>query len=145
MAPRGEFRFLDGIAPADAAFEATGSDLAEVLTAAARALFSIIVDIESVAPTATREITVWADSEEELLYDWLSELVFFKDVQRELYCNFEVSVTSGEMLRLQATIKGDSVDNLTGRMLTDVKAITYHKLAIEKTETGLKATVVVDL
>ena len=145
MPPKGEFRFLDDIAPADAAFEATGHDLAEVFCAAASALFAIIVDLEQVKAIVSRQVTLEAESQDELLYVWLSELVYLKDVHRELYSDFDVVITTGKTLRLQATIRGDSLDNLVGLTLTDVKAITYHLLAIESTTSGLKATVVVDL
>ena len=145
MPPKGEFRFLDGIAPADAAFEATGHDLAEVFAAAARAVFAIIVNLEQVRTVISRQVTLEAESQDELLYAWLSELVYLKDVHRELYSDFDVVISTDKTLRLQATIRGDSVDNLAGLTLTDVKAITYHLLAIESTTSGLKATVVVDL
>jgi SHS2 domain-containing protein len=145
MPPKGEFRFLDGIAPADAAFEATGHDLAEVFSAAARALFAIIIDLKQVKTVVNRMVTLEAESRDELLYAWLSELVYLKDVHRELYSEFDVLIAIGEKLQLQATIGGDSVDNLAGLTLTDVKAITYHLLAIESITSGLKATVVVDL
>lgn len=145
MPPRGEFRFLDGIAPADAAFEATGHDLAEVFSAAARAVFSIIIDLNQVETIVSRQVVLEAESQDELLYAWLSELVYLKDVHRELYSDFNVVITAGETPQLQATISGDSLDNLVGLTLTDVKAITYHLLAIEPTMSGLKATVVVDL
>jgi SHS2 domain-containing protein len=145
MPLRGEFRFLDGIAPADAAFEATGHDLAEVFCAAARAVFAIIIDLNSVKAIVSRQVTLEAESQDELLYAWLSELVYLKDVHRELYTDFDIAITTGKTLRLQATIRGDSLDNLGGLTLTDVKAITYHLLAMEPTTSGLKATVVVDL
>jgi SHS2 domain-containing protein len=145
MPPRGEFRFLDGIAPADAAFEATGHDLAEVFCASARALFSIIVNLEQVRTIVSRQVMLEAESQDELLYAWLSELVYLKDVHRELYADFDVVIARGKRLQLKGTIRGDSVDNLVGSTLTDVKAITYHLLAIEPTASGLKATVVVDL
>ena len=145
MSRKGEFRFLDGIAPADAAFEATGQDLAEVFSAAASAVFAIIVDLERVKPIISRQVTLEAETQDELLYAWLSELVYLKDVHRELYADFDVVIVTGKTLRLRATIMGDSIDNLTGLTLTDVKAITYHLLAIESTPDGLKATVVVDL
>jgi len=145
MPPKGEFRFLDGIAPADAAFEATGHDLVEVFSAAASALFAIIIDLKQVKTVVNRMVTLEAESRDELLYAWLSELVYLKDVHRELYSEFDVVIAIGEKLQLQATIGGDSVDNLAGLTLTDVKAITYHLLAIESITSGLKATVVVDL
>jgi SHS2 domain-containing protein len=145
MPPKGEFRFLDGIAPADAAFEATGHDLAEVFGAAARAVFTIMIDLDQVKTIVSRQVTLEAESQDELLYAWLSELVYLKDVHRELYSDFYVVITAGETMKLQATIRGDSVDNLAGLTRTDVKAITYHLLAIESTASGLKATVVVDL
>ncbi len=145
MAARGEFRFLEDIAPADAAFEATGETLEEIFEASARALFSIIVDIECVETQVTQEVSLEAESAEALLYAWLSELVYLKDVKKQLYSDFHVAIELAETMELKATAAGDAIANLLDRTLTDVKAITYHKLAIEETDQGLKATVVVDL
>jgi SHS2 domain-containing protein len=145
MAKKGSFRFLDDIAPADAAFEATGSDLGAVFAAAAQALFSIIIDIDLLEPRHTRRVSLDAESLEALLYAWLSELVYLKDVHRQLYCEFDVETSQEDGFHLEATISGDGVENHTGQTLTDVKAITYHELAIVQTPDGFKATVVVDL
>jgi SHS2 domain-containing protein len=145
MAARGRFRFLDGIAPADAAFEAVGNDVNACFEAAARAMFSIIVNIAKIEPQSTRVVQVKGDSIEELLFNWLSELVYLKDVHRELYGDFAVRVWQDSRWNLEAGVVGDAVDSLRSETRTDVKAVTYHKLAVERSEQGVKATVVVDL
>ena len=144
MAP-GKFRFLDEIAPSDAAFEVAADDLNELFAAAAEALFSVIIDLDEISLKVSRQVTVVADTDVELLYDWLSQLVYLKDVYRELYARFDVSVVRTDQWRLTATIHGDSVDGLREKTRTDVKAVTYHKLEVVKTDKGYKATVVVDL
>lgn len=145
MAARGEFRFLDGIAPADAAFEATGQDMCAAFEAAARALFSVIVDVGEISTRVKRVVAVQADTLDDLLYNWLSELVCLKDVQRELYGEFSVRIWHNSRWNLEAQIAGDGIDNLQGKTLTDVKAVTYHRLAVESSAEGCRVTVVVDL
>jgi SHS2 domain-containing protein len=141
-----KFRFIDDIATADAAFEAFGDDLSALLIASAEALFSVIIDLESVKHRMSHSVTVESDSEEALLYDWLSELVYLKDRNRELYSLFEVSVAQKNgKFRLEATIHGEGADDLRDQTQTDVKAVTYHRLKIDRVGDQLRAFIVLDL
>jgi SHS2 domain-containing protein len=143
--PENSFRFVDGIAPADAAFEAFGDDLPTLFAAAAEALFSTIIELELIEPRITRHVSLSSDTEESLLFAWLAELIYLKDVHRELYSRFNVSISSGETLALEAEIAGASAEDLRHRAHTDVKAVTYHKLKVEHADTQLKAFVILDL
>ncbi len=141
---RSRFRYLEQIATADAAFEAYGESLPELFSNAAAAMFNVMVPIELIAPTQEREVTVMADSAEELLFGWLAELIYLKDVHGELYSEFDVSI-DGKSHTLTATIRGEAISNHLANTHTDVKAVTYHRLAIVKNEEGYTATVVLDL
>ena len=46
---------------------------------------------------------------------------------------------------LAAEIHGDTIDLVREHTHTDVKAVTYHRLAIEQRDNGFVATVVLDL
>jgi SHS2 domain-containing protein len=67
---------------ADVAFEAYGRDLNELFENAAEALESTLVLLGSVALTKTATIEITSDSYENLLYDWLAELLVTFEVER---------------------------------------------------------------
>ena len=145
MAQKKQFEFLEDIATADAAYIAYGSSLPELLSNAAAGLFATMVDLDLVPPQVEREIEVEADDREELLYNWLAELIYAKDVHAELYSSFEPKLHGDSPIHLTATVRGIAVDKLSGSTSCDVKAVTYHRFAIEDVATGLRATVVLDL
>ncbi len=123
---------------ADWAFRAFGSDLKELFQNAAYALFALegALDAQS---TLTREIHVQGIDREALLVNWLSELLFLQETQRETYQKFEIVNLSDTELR--AIVHGARAQPLT----KFIKAVTYHDLKIEQTEKGWQATVVVDV
>jgi SHS2 domain-containing protein len=143
--PKNRYHYLEKIATADAAFEAFGDTLPELFENAARALFNVIVPLEKLSNDSIRDVTVTAESEEELLFNWLAELIFLKDVHGELYSYFTVKIIQGAEVSLAAEIRGDTIDTVQEHTHTDVKAVTYHRLKIEHDDNGFKATVVLDL
>src|SRR5256885_5771210 len=71
--------------PADIAFEATGCDLPELFTAAADATMNVMIEnIDSIEPRETRHIEFKNDKLDMLLFDFLQELIYFKDAERLL-------------------------------------------------------------
>lgn len=139
------FEFVDDVATADAAFRAFGADPKELFAACGAALFSAIIDLEVVGATSERAVTLKTEDYETLLYDWLSELVYLKDVKRELYSVFLVDIAREGELRLTATVRGEKIDSSKHITKTDVKAVTYHRLKVEQTGSGWEAFVVLDL
>ena len=139
------FHFLDEIAPADAAFEAYGNTPEEMFESAALALFAVIVDLRSVENRVGHDISLTADSLESLLYDWLAELIYLKDVEREFYIRFDVTISSDDRYHLTARVFGEGIDRERHDIITDVKAVTYHRLKIEKVDNQYKAVIVLDL
>ncbi len=140
-----DFEYVDDVAIADAAFRARGADLPELFGACAAALFTVITDLQLIEPVVTREVKLSAADRETLLFDWLAELVYLKDVNRELYSSYNIGVKSDGELRLTATIGGEPMENARHKMRTDVKAVTYHHLKIEDSDSGFTAFVILDL
>lgn len=143
--PKHKFEFVDEVATADAAFRAEANDLAGLFAACAEALFTTIIDLNQVASSVSRTVALTAGDRETLLYDWLSELVYLKDVNRELYCDFDVEISGDGQLQLTATVTGEAIDSGKHVTRTDVKAVTYHRLLVEESSDGFTAFVVLDL
>jgi SHS2 domain-containing protein len=123
---------------ADWAFRAFGKDLKELFENAAYALFALegALDVPS---TLTRKVHVQGIDREALLVNWLSELLFLQETKRETYQSFDITALSDTSL--DALVQGAASEPLT----KFIKAVTYHDLKIQQTESGWEATVVVDV
>ncbi len=141
------YRYLDDIATADIAFEAWGVTLEELFTAAADAALNVIVENpESIAKRKRLTIQCEADSREMLLFHFLEELVYYKDAER-LFLRISDMVIEHREKRffLTAKVRGELIDSERHELNVDVKAVTLHRFALEMTERGWTATVVLDI
>lgn len=141
------FKFLPEIATADIAFEAYGKNLEELFANAGMALMAVMVDIKDIKPSKNHELRIKNKGLEELLFDFLSELVFLKDKQQILFSKFEVKIKSlySKPYALVANLWGEKINPKKHKLRADIKAVTWHLFKIEKTKSGYKARVVVDI
>jgi len=140
-----KFKFLEEIATADLAFEVHGADLNELFQHAAEALFTAQVELTTVAPSQEREISLEADNVQDLMFDWLQELIYLKDAESMVFSVFELSVDVDDKARITATIKGEPIDIEKHKLGVDVKAVTLHMYEVKQTKEGWYARVVVDI
>jgi SHS2 domain-containing protein len=75
---------------ADVGVLARGRTLAEAFAHAAEGMFSIMVDLEGVREVEQRSIAVAGHDWPGLLVAWLSELLYYSDVDGLLFKRFEV-------------------------------------------------------
>ena len=141
------YRYLEGIATADVAFEAWGATKEETFLAAADATLNTMVEeIGTVAPRERREISVAADSLDLLLFELLQELVYHKDAARLLLRVRDLRIEeAGSGYRLHAEATGETIDPAKHALLADIKAVTLYRLAVERTPDGWRAVVVLDV
>jgi len=141
------YRYLEDIATADVAFEAWGATKEETFLAAADATLNTMVeDIGTVAPRVHREISISADALDLLLFELLQELVYQKDAGRLLLRVRDLRIEETvDAYRLRAEGWGETIDPDRHGLLADVKAVTLHRLLVEKTTDGWRALVVLDV
>jgi SHS2 domain-containing protein len=139
----GDFEFLEHTA--DLKFIAYGSTLDECFRNSARAMFSSIVDPESVGGNHLEEIELKAETLEILLHDFLSELLFLFETRELLFREFRVSVDRNGGYRLKAELKGDRYDPKKHDIEMEIKAVTYHELFVEKRDDEWTAQVLCDI
>lgn len=138
------FRYLPDVALADIAFEADADSPGPLFESCALAVTDIMVDPGTLKEKVTREFTLAADDLDRLLYDFLTELIFLKDVDSLLFRRFEVDVApDGRSLRANAW--GEGIDRERHRLRNDVKAVTMHLFGIRQEGKTMKATVVLDI
>lgn len=141
------YRYIEDIAPADAAFEAKGPTLGELFVSAADAVVNIMVENpESIQFQERRRVSLTEDDPEILIFLFLNEIVFYKDAENLILRADNVSISeAGEKYELDATLAGEIIDQDKHKMIVDVKAVTLHRLKITKEQEGWSAVVVVDL
>jgi SHS2 domain-containing protein len=52
---------------------------------------------------------------------------------------------TNDLYEIRAQLFGEPIDPLRHEMIVDVKAVTFHRLAVDKLESGWRATVVLDV
>jgi SHS2 domain-containing protein len=141
------YKFLDEIGIADIAFEATGHDLPELFSDAADATMNVMVDnLDAIEPRETRHIELSNDEIDMLLFDFLQELIYFKDAKRLLLRARGVRIDEkDEKYFLKAKAAGESLDAARHHQRADVKAVTLHGFCVEKEDGSWKARVLLDI
>ena len=141
------YRYLEEIATADVAFEARGATREETFLAAADATLNAMVEeIGTVAPRERKVVSLAADSLDLLLFELPQELVYHKDAGRLLLRVRDLRIEeSGSGYRLRAEAVGETIDPARHPLLADVKVVTMHRLAVERTPDGWRAVVVLDV
>jgi len=139
--------FLDNIATADVAFQAWGGTLEELFSSAADAVINVMAgDLEAIERRVSRAVVFHEESLELLLYKFLQELVFYKDVDQILLRVQKIMIESKKRgFSLQAELAGEKLNSLRHKLQVDIKAVTMHQLKVVQTVSRWEATVVVDV
>jgi SHS2 domain-containing protein len=141
-----DFKFIKKEAIADVAFEANGKTYSGLFRNAAMAVFETAVNTVTVDAEEKRTIGLENDDIEDLLYDFLSEIVYLTDKDSFVFTKAEVEVTKDDgRFKLSATLRGEPINKEKHDLGADVKAVTLHMFKIEETDEGYKAKVVLDV
>ncbi len=132
------FRFEEIEHTADLALRVYGRNLKELFANAAYGMFSLMAELEELEPTIKREISLESLDYEALLIDWLNELLYWHEVEDEVYTRFTIHTLSSTALT--ATVEGVKAEASKA-----IKAATFHDLAIVKAEAGYVTTIVFDV
>lgn len=124
------------------AVEATGATLGDTFAAVASGLTAAMCDeIPDTGEAVT--ISVRAENREAVLFDYLDELIYERDVRSVLPTAHTATVTqAGDEWVVEATFRGVPLSDVVAR---DVKAVTYSEMHIGETDDGWEAYVVFDV
>ena len=120
-----------------------GGDLRELFAHAAWGLFDLMTDAERIEPRISRNLTLEAIDLEDLLVRWLGELLYAYDTDRFLSAKVTFQVL--EPTRLRASLSGETFDADRHPIDTEIKAVTYHRIAVERLHSGWQAQVIFDI
>lgn len=135
-----KYKIIDDIT-SDVIFEAHGKTIKELFENSAEALMSIICQPGKIKPKNMKEVAVEGESEEDLLFNWLQEIIARVDIDGMFFSKFEITSINNKSLK--AKCYGEPVTAEKGG--TVVKSLTYHRFKLEKTKNGYKAVVCLDV
>jgi SHS2 domain-containing protein len=130
---------------ADLGLRVTADDLVDLFQTAASGLFDVIVaNRQEVRVIETETVSLEGDSTEDLLIEWLNELIYRCETRHRLYSEFHVKLDE-RACRLEATIGGEPIDRERHILDHEVKAATRHGVSLRKEPQGWVAEVIVDI
>ncbi len=122
------FHFLDDVATADLAFDASGDSLQDLFQGATCAVIEALADPTTVRSTWRQTIERTDEDSAELLFDWLSDLVYWKDAAGVVFSRSELTLTHEDhrCWKLTGLLYGEPVNGLAQSLRADVKGVTKH-------------------
>jgi SHS2 domain-containing protein len=126
------FEFLEHTA--DVYIAAYGRTLEEAFANAAIATFEVMTDSDKIAQIVEDSVEIEAYDEKALLYTWLENLLINFETKGTLYSGFEISKIekTPDGLRLKAKIRGEPFNPDKHPQKVGIKAVTYHRMEIDK-------------
>lgn len=137
-----ELRYEELSHTADISIRISGRTLNELFENAAFGMFDMIGgrQLARVPAEVHESLTLESFDRESLLVDWLTELLLWYEANRKMVTQTEIQAISDTKL---------TADFWAGTApfepYADIKAVTYHDLAIEKVDETWQATLVFDV
>jgi len=141
------FVISDRFTVSDIGLDAEGETLSELFAAAMEGMFVIILGAGKTRQSENCfSIALTSGTLEQLLVDWLSELIYRFDAEGQIPIDCHLDISSGDrefsatgIVHFRAFKRGqESADH-------EIKAVTYHKLQIVESEGMFGCHVVFDL
>jgi SHS2 domain-containing protein len=130
---------------ADIGIEVTGRTRKELFVNAAEALFDVMVENKTGEKSATQQkkIIVEGTDAPDLLINFLRELLYLFNGEKFITCSCEIIKFSNKELRARLT--GESFNSKKHLIKTEIKAVTYSGLTVEKLKEGWRARIIFDV
>ena len=137
-------KFLDHTA--DVFFVAKAETLPDLFRECAIAVEETMVNVDLVQPKEKTKILGENTKIDSLLFDFLDELLFFKDYKQLVFSKFEIDIKEeSQKYHLTCFAYGEKINFAKHEPKVDVKAITMHEFKVEKVKDGWKAQVLIDI
>jgi SHS2 domain-containing protein len=126
----------------DAGVEVEAPSRADLFACAALGVARIMVAPDGIEPRETHTITVFGETDEELMYDALSDALNLFLYDDFIWRDATVEERPDAII---LKLTGEPFDRRRHLMLTELKAVSYQSLSIESDEDGWKARIVFDV
>jgi len=131
---------------ADVGIRGYGASVEEAFENGAKAMFSVMVDLEKVEAKRGVEVRCEAEDLEGLFVEWLNQLLAKKDIEEMTYSKFKVTIQGRDNSHnLKGLALGEELNPSKHGAKTEVKAATYHMLKVTQEGDLFIAQCVVDV
>jgi SHS2 domain-containing protein len=110
---------------------------------AAYGMYRIMFDQSKIEKKISKKLELSASSLDELLRNWLSELLYLFYVKGVIFSGFKLYISKN--LTLTAELFGEGFDRKRHQARCEIKAVTYHKLFVKKERGFWRATIIFDI
>lgn len=128
---------------ADLGLEIYGKTAKELFANAAFAIFDNIADLENVNTVVERTIVIEGDGWEDLLVNYLREVLYFFNGESLLLKDFSIKEIDPQ--HLEGLVSGEFYDSSKHRIHAEIKAVTYHQISVRETPDGWTGRVICDV
>jgi len=140
------FAISDRHTTADIGLDVAGDSLPELFQAAAEGMFAIILGPAGPSSKAdTREVTLRATTQEQLLVDWLSDLIYLFDAEALVPVAYRLAMTEETEPELRAAVDFRRYEAGRETAEHEIKAVTYYRLRLERDGGGYRCHLVFDI
>lgn len=128
---------------ADLGIKVSGKTLSDLFSNAALALFEVMIDAAGIEATQSRDIEIEGVDRADLLVNFLREILYLFNGEGLVLTACRIAQIDER--RLKAEIHHGRYDARKHRVKTEIKAVTYHQAAVEKTVRGWQGRVIFDV
>ena len=128
---------------ADLGIEVEGVDLPSLFSAAGRALYGLIADPGGIELKEEIAVSATGEGWEELFHAWLCELLAQFNLKG--FVGKRCEVKRVEPGRVEARVRGETLDLKRHRFHTEIKGVTYHGLKVWQENGRWHARVILDV
>ena len=131
---------------ADILFQAKADTLAKLFEQCALAVEESQIELSGVEANEKVEMTGENEKIDRLLFDFLDDLLFYKDSKALIFNKFEINIEEKDnkyFLTCQAF--GEKINPEKQEQKVDVKAITMHLFEVKKVDGHWEAQVLIDI
>jgi SHS2 domain-containing protein len=126
----------------DAGIEVEAPTRADLFACAAIGLARIMVAPDGIQLRDTHTITVFGDSNEDMIHDALSDALNLFLCDGFIWREASAEERDGAIV---LKLTGEQFSRFRHSLLTELKAVTYHQLKVEHTDATWKARIVFDI
>ena len=128
---------------ADIGLRVWAAQMPELFLQAGRGLIELMLDPSRVEGRQVRLISAQGEEPEDMLVAWLEEILFAFEVER--FAPASVGIERFESGRISGRLLGEELDEEKHAIRHLIKAVTYHNLAIERTDEGWQVSIIFDV
>lgn len=125
----------------DLAIEVTAASREGLIAEALVAMAQLMVEEDGIQANEQRTLAVTEESDADALHEMLAAALNLFLIDGFIWRTAKVAISDHTFT---ASLEGDTFDRSRHHLLGEIKAVTYHRLAVDQTASGWRAVIVFD-